>query len=163
MLLKKNRKQCLPFFAFFYNTHSSREQFSKPARNGLTSWVLLVVLVRVSIAMKRHHDQGNSYKGQHLIGAGFQFQRFYTLLSWQKAWHHLGRHDAGEGAESSTSWSEGSRERVWLLCTGQSLSTRSPQSPPTQWHTSSNQATPTPTRLHLPIVPLPKPSIFKAP
>ena len=26
------------------------------------------VLVRVSIAVKRHHDQGNSYKG-HLIGA----------------------------------------------------------------------------------------------
>jgi hypothetical protein len=28
------------------------------------------VLVCVSIAMKRHHDHGNSYKGQHLTGAG---------------------------------------------------------------------------------------------
>jgi hypothetical protein len=26
--------------------------------------------------VKRHHDQGNSYKGQHLIGAALQFQRF---------------------------------------------------------------------------------------
>ena len=32
---------------------------------------LLTVLVRVSIAVKRHRDQGNSYKG-HLIGAGLQ-------------------------------------------------------------------------------------------
>ena len=24
--------------------------------------------------MNRHHDQGNSYKGQHLIGAALQFQ-----------------------------------------------------------------------------------------
>ena len=24
--------------------------------------------------MKRHHDQGNSYKGKHLIGAGLQFR-----------------------------------------------------------------------------------------
>jgi uncharacterized membrane protein YhaH (DUF805 family) len=32
---------------------------------------LLVVLVRVSMAVKRCHDQGNSYKGQRLMGAGF--------------------------------------------------------------------------------------------
>ena len=36
--------------------------------------------------MKRHHDQGNSYKGKHLIGAGLQFQRFSPLSSWQEAW-----------------------------------------------------------------------------
>jgi hypothetical protein len=29
-----------------------------------------VVFVKVSVVEKRHHDQGNSYKGQHLIGAG---------------------------------------------------------------------------------------------
>jgi hypothetical protein len=29
----------------------------------------------------RHHDQGNSYKGQHLIGAGLQVQRFSPLSS----------------------------------------------------------------------------------
>jgi hypothetical protein len=32
--------------------------------------------LRVSIAVNGHHVQGNSYKGQHLIGAGLQVQRF---------------------------------------------------------------------------------------
>ena len=35
------------------------------------------------IAVKTHHDQGNSYKGQHLILAGFQFQKFSPLASWK--------------------------------------------------------------------------------
>jgi hypothetical protein len=37
------------------------------------------------IAMKRHHNQGNFYKG-HLIGADLQFQRFSLLSSWWEAW-----------------------------------------------------------------------------
>lgn len=28
-------------------------------------------------AVKKHHDQGNFYKGKHLIGSGFRFQRFH--------------------------------------------------------------------------------------
>ena len=32
--------------------------------------------LRVSIAVKRHHDHGDSNKGQHLVGDGLQFQRF---------------------------------------------------------------------------------------
>jgi hypothetical protein len=40
------------------------------------------VLARVSIAVKRHHDQGKSYKGQRLIGAGLLVQRFRPLSSW---------------------------------------------------------------------------------
>jgi hypothetical protein len=28
----------------------------------------------ISIAVKRHHEHGNSYKGKHLIGAGLQFR-----------------------------------------------------------------------------------------
>ena len=32
------------------------------------------ILVRVSIAVKRHHGHGKSYKGKHLIGAGLQFR-----------------------------------------------------------------------------------------
>jgi hypothetical protein len=32
-------------------------------------------------AVKRHHDQGKSYKKQHLIGAGLQVQRFSPLSS----------------------------------------------------------------------------------
>jgi hypothetical protein len=42
------------------------------------------VLVKVSIAVKRDHDQSNSYKGQHLIGAGLQVQRFSPLSSRQE-------------------------------------------------------------------------------
>jgi hypothetical protein len=32
------------------------------------------VYLRVSVAMHRYHDHGNSYKGMHLIGAGLQFR-----------------------------------------------------------------------------------------
>jgi hypothetical protein len=35
-------------------------------------WVY--ICLRVSITVKRHHDQGNSDKRQHLILAGLQFQ-----------------------------------------------------------------------------------------
>jgi hypothetical protein len=36
-------------------------------------------------AVNRHHDQGKSYKKQHLIGAGLQVQRFSPLSS---RWEH---------------------------------------------------------------------------
>ena len=42
---------------------------------GFLLLTLDAVLVRISIMEKRHHDQGHSYKGQHLIGAGLQVQR----------------------------------------------------------------------------------------
>ena len=39
-------------------------------------------LVHYFIAVKSHHDSGNSYyKRKHLIGAGLQFQRFSLLSS----------------------------------------------------------------------------------
>jgi hypothetical protein len=34
--------------------------------------------------VNRHHDQGKSNKGQHLIGAGLQVQRFNPLSSRQE-------------------------------------------------------------------------------
>ena len=40
----------------------------------ILSILTLAVLVRVSVAVKRHHDHGNSHKGKHLIGAGLQFR-----------------------------------------------------------------------------------------
>jgi hypothetical protein len=43
-------------------------------------WYMCVSL-RVSIAVKRHRDQGNSYKGKHLTGAVLQVQRFSKLSS----------------------------------------------------------------------------------
>jgi hypothetical protein len=80
----------------------------------------------VSIAMKRHHDHGKSYKEKYLIGTGLQVQRFSPLLSWWVAWQHAGRHGAGEGAESSTSRLAGSRTKHWawlglLKCQGPHL------------------------------------------
>ena len=51
--------------------------------------------LRVSIAAKRHHDQGNSYKEQHLIEAGLKIQNFSPLSSWWEAWLCAGRFDAG--------------------------------------------------------------------
>jgi hypothetical protein len=58
-----------------------------------------------------HHVLVNSYKGQFLIGADLQVQRFSPLSSWQEAWQHPGRHGAG-GAQSSTFWFEGSQEKT---------------------------------------------------
>jgi hypothetical protein len=59
--------------------------------------------------VKRHHDQGNfydqgnSYKGQHLIRGGLQLLRCSPLLSWQETWQREGRHGPEEGADSFTS------------------------------------------------------------
>ena len=58
------------------------------------------ILVRVSIAVKRHHDHGNSYKRKHLIGAGLQFR---GLVHYHRGRWCTDRHDVGEGAESTTS------------------------------------------------------------
>ena len=37
---------------------------------------LYCLCLRVSVALKRHHDHGNAYKEKDLIGAGLQFQWF---------------------------------------------------------------------------------------
>jgi hypothetical protein len=73
---------------------------------------LVPTSVRVSFAVKRCHNLGNSYKGQHLIGSGLQFQWFSPLPPWQEAWHHAGRHGAGEVAESSPSCSSCSQKKT---------------------------------------------------
>jgi hypothetical protein len=31
-------------------------------------------LVKVSVAVKRHHDHGNSYKGKHRMGMAYSFR-----------------------------------------------------------------------------------------
>ena len=53
--------------------------------------LLDAVLVRVSIAENRHHDQGYSYKGQHLIRAHFLVLRFSPSSLWWEAWQHPGK------------------------------------------------------------------------
>jgi hypothetical protein len=52
------------------------------------------------IAVKRHHNQELFYKEKYFIKP--RAHRGLDLLSWQETWH-AGRHDAREGAESSTS------------------------------------------------------------
>jgi hypothetical protein len=77
--------------------------------------------------VKRHHVQGNFYKGKHLIETGL-VQTDMVLRSY-------------------TSWStaaDGYCAPLWA-----ELQHRSPQSPSLEWHTSSNKATPTSTRPHL--------------
>jgi len=39
----------------------------------MSLWYLQGVFLGVSMAARRHHDQGNSYKGKHLIGTGLPF------------------------------------------------------------------------------------------
>ena len=72
------------------------------------------VLLKIPIAVKRHHDQSNCCKGQYLIGAGIQTQRFRPLSSRLEhsstqacmAWHGM------EGTESSASLAQSSQEQT---------------------------------------------------
>ena len=91
----------------------------------------LSTLIRFSIDVKRHYDQGNCYKGKYLIGDSLQFERFSPLSSWQDP----GREGSGE-AESPTFRSKGKQEKTSLQAARES------QSSPSQWHTSSNKVTP---------------------
>lgn len=67
-------------------------------------------LSQCSTAVKRHHDDENSYKREPLTGAGLLFQRFSSLSSRWEAWPCADRHGAGERAVSSVSGSTGSRK-----------------------------------------------------
>jgi hypothetical protein len=114
--------------------------------------------MRISIVVKRHLDQGKSYKKQHLIRAGLQLQRFSLVSSWQEAWWHAGRHSAGEGDKSSAFDLKANRRRL----TSRQLGGGS-QSPPPKSHTSCKMTTSTLTRPQLLIMPLPGASIFYPP
>jgi len=106
----------------------------------------------------RHHDQGHSYKGQHLIGAGLQAYRFRGSV-----YYHYGRKH-GCIQEEMILEKELRVLHLDLKVTRRRLpSSRQlgggSQSPPLQW--PPNKATPTPTRPHLLIVPFSGSSIFK--
>jgi hypothetical protein len=101
-------------------------------------------LLRVYIAVKRHHDQGNSYKGKHLIGAGLQFQRFSPLSSRWEAMAEMVVEKELRVLHLDMQAAEGDCVPHWA-----NLKHRRPQSPPSQWHSSSNKATPTAARPHL--------------
>jgi hypothetical protein len=40
--------------------------------------------------VNRHHDQDNSYNGQHLIGTGLKIHRFNPLSRWEHGSVHAG-------------------------------------------------------------------------
>lgn len=61
-----------------------------------------------------HHDHGNSYTREHLLGASLKLQRFNPLCSWQETWQYPDNHDAG-GGKSCASGSTDSRKVNWLL------------------------------------------------
>ena len=58
------------------------------------------VLVRVSIAVKRHHDHGYSYKGKHLIEVVAYISEVQSIIIMAGIMVHAGRHSTGEVVES---------------------------------------------------------------
>ena len=106
---------------------------------------LYVVLVRVSIVGKRHHDHSNSYNEKTVNWGWLTVQRFSPSPSLPGAWQWTDRQGAGEGAKSSTSRSAGNRrERVSHWACPEPLKPKSP-APVTHFlqlgHTYSNKAT----------------------
>jgi hypothetical protein len=103
--------------------------------------------LRVSIAVKRHHNLSNSYKGKHFTEPGLQFWGLVrychdrSMAVCRQAWH----------------WRRSWEFYIWISRQQEetatpSLAWASETSVPTpQWHTSSNKATPpksaTPYRL----------------
>ena len=75
------------------------------------------VLVKFSIAVKRHHDY-NSYKGKHLLGViPLQFRcSVHFCHGTKQGSKYAGRYGAGEGAECSTSLDVGNRK--WFVSLG---------------------------------------------
>ena len=96
----------------------------------------LTACLRVSIAAKRHHGQGNSCKG-HLFGAGLQVQRFIH-------YHQSRKHSSFQ--EGLVQEELGVLHLVLKANKRRLLSSRQleggSQNLPPQWHTSSNKATP---------------------
>ena len=104
-------------------------------------------------AENRYHGQSNSYKWQHLVGVVY---RFRCLVHY-----HQGSVQTNLGLEElrvPPLVPKAARKSLASRQVG-----RESQNPHSQWHTYSNKATPTQTRPHLQIVPLPGPSIFKPP
>lgn len=88
-----------------------------------------IVLVRVSITVKRHHELGEYFKGQHLIGACFTRSGVQSIIITAKSMV----------LEDLKLWYLISKaSRRWLVPTWLE---RGSQSPCPQWDFSSNKAT----------------------
>ena len=70
-------RELLSFFVVFVILGKSVITFLNPVLVLLIFFFLSTILLCLGfIAVKRHHDKTNFYKGNHLIGAGLQVQRF---------------------------------------------------------------------------------------
>lgn len=76
--------------------------------------------------MERQHDQGNLYKGNDLIEAELQIQKFGLFSSREEAWQCPGR-QGSEGDKISTPCPKGTRRRLVLLSTRRRVSKPSPK------------------------------------
>ena len=110
------------------------------------------ILVKVFIAEKRHHGQGNSFTGQHLkLGLAYGFRGSDPYHHGKKHGSVVGRHSAGEEDRVLHLDPKALRRRLASRQLGGGS-----QSP-------SQSDSLLPTKPHLLIVPLPGPSIFKPP
>ena len=106
------------------------------------------VLVRVTIAMKRHHDHGNFYKEK--------------IFNWDwstglEVWSIIIIARSTAALKHTWCWRRGWEFYIWIIRkrerdTRHSLSICNLTA--NQWHISSNKATPNPTRPTFPIMPL---------
>jgi len=87
------------------------------------------VLARVPIAVNRHHDQGNSYKEQHLLGGWLTGSEVQFIIIKEGAGQCPSRHGREELRVLPLDMTAARRD--WLFCPGWSLSI-GPQSPPQQ-------------------------------
>jgi hypothetical protein len=104
------------------------------------------------IAVNRRSSLWSNFVWRKTFNWGWLTVHRFSLWTWQEAWWPTGRHGAGEEAESSASGPTGSRKREWA--TGLDWAPQTSK-PTLLRHTSFSKATPTPTRPHLLIVPLP--------
>ena len=89
---------------------------------------------RDSTVVKRNRDHSNSYKGKHVTGAGLQFR---GLVHYPRIWKH-------DSLQTGTVL----EKELSVLQFGRQQAGR-------EGNTSSNKATPTPTRPHILILPPP--------
>jgi hypothetical protein len=89
-------------FPKFQDPQSSKQKYSQAYHSKNPLLVPTSDLLRIPIAIKRHHDQSNVYKGQHLSRANLLF----LFIINHPDGKHPGRNGAGR-AESSTYYSKG--------------------------------------------------------
>lgn len=71
----------------------------------------IYVCLRVSIAVKKHHGRGESYKRKYLVGACLWCQRLSPLSVWWEGWWHTER----RGTDLQAAGRESDLGLVWAF------------------------------------------------